>query len=55
MYVLVIENQNKRHSGYLVIHDEREYQTINGVEYLSVDMDGESYYIETLNISSRSL
>ncbi|MEE1056782.1 MAG: hypothetical protein UH239_05995 [Acutalibacteraceae bacterium] len=55
MYVLVIENQNKRHSGYLVIHDEREYQIINGVEYLSVNMDGESYYIETLDTSNRSL
>lgn len=55
MYVLVIENQNKRHSGYLVIHDEREYKTTNGVESLSVDMDGGSYYIETLDTSSRSL
>ena len=55
MYVLVIENQNKRHSGYLVIYDEREYQIINGVESLSVDMEGESYYIETLDTSSRSL
>lgn len=43
MYVLVVENQNRRNSGYLLINDEREYQTINGVEYISVD--SEDYYI----------
>lgn len=45
MYVLVIENQNKRHSGYLVIHDKREYiETEQGDSLFS---DGEDYYIET--------
>lgn len=53
MYVLVVENQNKRHSGYLVIHDEREYfENEQGQFPVS---DGEDYYLETPDTSSRSL
>lgn len=50
MYVLVIENQNKRQSGYLVIHDEREYfESEQGDFPVS---DGEDYYLETPDTSN---